>query len=129
MLYSKSARLVESILKIFDEYLSIWVTFFGPMGQHKRKSNRKLRFTASILEEITQKINSGESKRSLAKQYGISKYGQRKRLKAGTVPESPGGYKFVFTKQILRSKQDKLMLYFIDWPTKICKQLYIGTLK
>lgn len=70
------------------------------MGNYKRTSNRRLRFTEQIINEIKVKLNNGMSKRAIAAQYGISESTLRKRLKAGTVPTSLGRFKPVFSREM-----------------------------
>lgn len=73
------------------------------MGKYSRKSDRKLFFTEDILRDVKEKIASGQSKRSIAESLNIPEATLRKRLKAGTVPESLGRFKSVFSADLENS--------------------------
>lgn len=51
------------------------------VGNYKRKSNRKLSFDENLLNEVRERIENGESKRSVAKSIGVNECTLRKRLK------------------------------------------------
>lgn len=70
------------------------------MGKYRRKTDRKLVFTAELLDEIKEKLLQGMSKRSIADSIGVPEATLRKRLKAGTVPTSLGRFKLVFTPEM-----------------------------
>lgn len=70
------------------------------MGKYRRKTDRKLVFTAELLDEIKEKLQQGMSKRSIADSIGVHEATLRKRLKAGTVPTSLGRFKSVFTPEM-----------------------------
>ncbi|KAL1509986.1 hypothetical protein ABEB36_004646 [Hypothenemus hampei] len=77
------------------------------MWKYTRKSNRKLVFTAEILDNVRDRLEQGESKRSIAKSIGVNEATLRKRLKAGTV-QSLGHFAPVFTEEI--ELDDNLLL-------------------
>lgn len=62
------------------------------MSRYKRKSDRKLFFTEEKLHQIKRKIESGMSKRSVAKEMGINEATLRKRLKSNNIPRSLGRF-------------------------------------
>lgn len=76
------------------------------MGGYKRKSDRKLVFTEEILQEIKERIQKGESKRSIAQIFGVNEATLRKRLKAGTIPTSLGRFKPVFSNEMEQELAD-----------------------
>jgi hypothetical protein len=76
------------------------------MGKYKRKTERCLFFNEKIMTEIIEKIKNGESKRSIAKSYGIHEATLRKRLKAGTVPSSLGRFNKVFSPEMEQALAD-----------------------
>lgn len=67
------------------------------MSKYKRKSERSLKFTAEILQEARERIDRGESKRSVAASLGVNECSLRKRLKVGTVPATLGRFVPVFS--------------------------------
>ncbi|XP_063895946.1 uncharacterized protein LOC135118305 [Helicoverpa armigera] len=70
------------------------------MSGYKRKSERKLVFTEDILREVREKIERGQSKRSVAESLNIPESTLRKRLKAGTIPRSLGRFYNIFTREL-----------------------------
>lgn len=80
------------------------------MGKYRRKTDRKLVFTAELMEDIKGKLLQGQSKRSIAESIGVPEATLRKRLKAGTVPISLGRFKLVFTPEM----EDELATYCRD---------------
>lgn len=51
------------------------------MGKYKRKSERELKFTENLLRQAQDRIEKGESKRSVAKSLGVNECTLRKRLR------------------------------------------------
>lgn len=91
------------------------------MGKYRRKTDRKLIFTAELLEQVKEKLLQGMSKRSIADSIGVHEATLRKRLKAGTVPTSLGRFKLVFTPEM----EEELAIYCRD----LDKTFYGLTLK
>jgi hypothetical protein len=63
------------------------------MGKYKRKTERSLKFTAEVMQNINRRLEAGESKRSIAEYLKVLESALRKRLKIGTVPTSLGRFK------------------------------------
>jgi transposase-like protein len=72
----------------------------GEMGRYKRKTERRNFFTNEILRQIKDKINSGQSKRSVAREFNIHEATLRKRLKEDSIPTSLGRFKPVFSQEL-----------------------------
>jgi hypothetical protein len=69
------------------------------MGKYKRKTERSLKFTAEVMENINQRPEAGESKRSIAEYLKVPESTLRKRLRMGTVPTSLGRFKATFSQE------------------------------
>lgn len=86
----------------------------GPF--YKRKSDRQLKFTEQILDQIKEKLKKGQSKRSIAREYNLNESTLRKRLKLGNVPSSLGRFKPVFDSvrelELLRKIKDLDQLFY-----------------
>jgi transposase-like protein len=66
-------------------------------GQVEKKTERLLKFTAEVMENVTRCLEAGESKRSIAEDLGVPESTLRKRLKTETVPTSLGRFKATFS--------------------------------
>lgn len=73
------------------------------MGKYKRKSDKKLVFTEEIMKEVRERKAKGQSTRSIADSLNIPEATLRKRLKAGTIPETLGRFKSVFNAELAAS--------------------------
>ncbi|KAJ8935133.1 hypothetical protein NQ318_015788 [Aromia moschata] len=91
------------------------------MGGYKRKTDRTLRFTPELMEQIRDKLRKGESKRSIAKDLGVAESSLRKRLKSNTIPTSLGRFRPTFSVEM----QEALATHI----RKLNKQFYGITLK
>jgi Zn-dependent peptidase ImmA (M78 family) len=58
------------------------------MGKYKRKTERSLKFTTEVMENINRRQEAGESNRSIAEYFRVPESTLRKRLRMGTVPTS-----------------------------------------
>jgi hypothetical protein len=69
------------------------------MGKHKRKTERSLKFTAEVMENINRRLEAGGSKRSIEEYLKLPVSTLRKRLRMGTVPTSLGLFKAAFSDE------------------------------
>jgi hypothetical protein len=69
------------------------------MGKYKRKTERSLKFTSEVMENIKRRPEAGESKRSIAEYLKVPESTLRKRLRTGTVPTSLGCFKAAFSDE------------------------------
>ena len=67
------------------------------MDKYKKNTERSLKFTAEVTENVTRRLEAGESKRSIAEDLGVSESTLIKRLKTGTVLTSLGRLKAAFS--------------------------------
>ena len=67
------------------------------MDKYKKNTERSLKFTAEVTENVTRRLEAGESKRSVAEDLGVPESTLRKWLKTGTVPTSLGRLKATFS--------------------------------
>jgi hypothetical protein len=70
------------------------------MSTYKRKSNRRLVFTAEVLKDARERIERGQSQRSVAHSLNVPESTLRKRLKSGTIPRSLGRFSNIFTPEL-----------------------------
>jgi hypothetical protein len=60
------------------------------MIKYKRKTERSLKFTAEVMENINRRLQAGKSKRYIAEYLKVPESTLRKMLGMGTVPTSLG---------------------------------------
>jgi hypothetical protein len=84
------------------------------MGKSTRKTERSLKFTVEVMENINRRLEAGESKRSLAEYLKVPASTLRKRLRMGTVPTSLGRFKATFSDE----EEKELAEYCKDLDTK-----------
>jgi hypothetical protein len=84
------------------------------VGKYKRKTERSLKFTAEVMENINRRLEVGESKRSIAEYLKVPESTLRKRLSMGTVPTSLGRFKATFSDE----EQKELAEYCKDLDAK-----------
>lgn len=58
-------------------------------------TSKNFRFTCELMQQIREKLQKGESKRSIAKDLGVAE-SSRKRLKSNTIPTSLGRFRPTF---------------------------------
>jgi hypothetical protein len=69
------------------------------MGKYKRKTERSLKFAAEVMENISRRLEAGESMRSNAEYLKVPESTLRKRLRIGTVPTSLGRFTAMFSDE------------------------------
>jgi hypothetical protein len=91
----KAFALFQSRVIIFGTAFFLLQT----MGKYKRKTERSLKFTAEVMENINRRPEAGESKRPIAEYSKVPESTLRKRLRMGTVPTSIGRFKATFSDE------------------------------